>query len=135
MVSYICNTCGYYGRPEKKLKGSSKIESFIWLVLLIPGPFYSFWRRVGLTRICPNCKKNTMLSIKSIDGFELLQKQEDDLANGREALIPQNYKPEIGINEFINTKNTLQKESSFKGCVVKRDLKQELREIAEKNNK
>jgi len=129
--SYICSTCGYYGRVNRKLKGSSQAELLIWMLLIIPGPFYSFWRRTGVTSTCPNCRKTTVLSIKSVEGFELLKKQEEDLANGREALIPQNYKPEIDVNEFIENKVNLQNESSFKGCIVQRDLKQELLELSE----
>jgi len=133
--SYICSTCGYYGRVNRTLKGSSKTEWLIWILLILPGPFYSFWRRAGAIRTCPNCKKATILSTKSLEGFELLKKQEEDLANGREALIPQNYKPEIDVNEFFNNKDISQNESSFKGCLVQRDLKQELLEISEQNKK
>ncbi len=68
-MSGICTQCGYEGKGKKILRGSKAMEVFIWAVLLVPGPFYSIWRRAGVQRSCLNCGRTTMVSLKSDAGF------------------------------------------------------------------
>jgi hypothetical protein len=69
----ICAECGYTGHPQKIPKGSTKMELFVWFVLLIPGPIYSIWRRVGRSYGCGFCKGNLLLPLYSRGGQELMQ--------------------------------------------------------------
>jgi hypothetical protein len=84
-VASICTQCGYEGRAKKTLRGSRGMEIFIWTMLLIPGPLYSVWRRVGLKRRCPNCGKVAMVSPRSHEGKLALQRLE--LESGVEKTI------------------------------------------------
>ena len=68
MADLICTICGYEGRPKKRLRGSGGVEWFLWLTLLIPGPFYSLWRRVGVKTPCPNCRNPVMVKKSSTAG-------------------------------------------------------------------
>lgn len=68
--------CGYEGRPRKTKRGSKGMEVFIWTILLVPGPLYSLWRRVGLPKQCPNCGAFKMVSTES-DAGQIKQRQMD----------------------------------------------------------
>jgi hypothetical protein len=75
-MTSICPICGYEGRPKQAKRGSSTMEWIIYLTLLVPGPFYSAWRRMGLPKICPNCSADRMVRIDS-DAGRIAQKQWD----------------------------------------------------------
>lgn len=65
----ICKHCGYEGDAKRILRGSRGMEIFIWTVLLVPGPFYSLWRRVPAIRRCPHChREGGMVSLMSDAG-------------------------------------------------------------------
>ena len=64
----ICPTCGYEGVGKRELRGSRGVEQFIWLVLLVPGPFYSVYRRVPAIRRCTHCGGSKMISLRSDKG-------------------------------------------------------------------
>lgn len=49
------------------------MEWFLWLVLLVPGPFYSLWRRVGNKYGCGFCKGDLLLPLYSRGGQEMMQ--------------------------------------------------------------
>lgn len=76
MAHYICSICGYDGAAKKIKRGSVKVEWFLWLVLMVPGPFYSLYRRVALPRNCPNCGVDRMVKLGS-DAGEILQRKFD----------------------------------------------------------
>ncbi len=76
MSTYICTSCGYEGAPKKILKGSKAVEIAIWAVLLIPGPFYSAWRRIGARIECPNCKKSGTMVKRSSAEAQLYMERE-----------------------------------------------------------
>lgn len=79
MVESICLVCGYEGRPRKTKRGSKGMEIFIWTVLLIPGPIYSMWRRMGLPKKCPNCQMDKMVSVNSDAGVIKQQQMDAEL--------------------------------------------------------
>jgi hypothetical protein len=79
MTEYLCRFCGYEGKAKKHLRGSGKLEWIIWLTLLFPGPLYSIWRRVGVPRNCPHCKKEGMVKLNSDEGWVVKQKLEQEL--------------------------------------------------------
>ncbi len=69
MAEYICTACGYEGTGRKRKRGSKGMELFLWAGLLIPGPFYSLYRRVGLKRECTHCGLPTVVNVNSDAGF------------------------------------------------------------------
>jgi len=77
MAKYICTYCGYdEGKGKVRLRGSKGMEIFLWTTILIPGPFYSLWRRVGLQRECVNCGRPTIVRLNTDAGW-LAQKRFD----------------------------------------------------------
>lgn len=79
MADQICPVCGYEGSPKKRLRGSSGMEWFLWLTFIIPGPFYSIWRRAGVKTPCPNCRYPVMVKRGSVEGKLALRKLDAEL--------------------------------------------------------
>jgi len=69
---FICKNCGEMCNPIKKKKGSTLIEIILWLFFMIPGIFYSIWRRTSRDSICPKCKQSTLIPIDSPNGKVLI---------------------------------------------------------------
>lgn len=44
------------------------VEVLIYSTILIPGPFYTIWRRLNLPEQCPNCKYPQMVKIHTAEG-------------------------------------------------------------------
>lgn len=65
MEDFICTNCGYQGKPKTKVKGDFLIELFLWLFFIIPGVIYSVWRLSNKTKVCPNCGKESLISMDS----------------------------------------------------------------------
>ena len=80
MTDYICTQCGYEGRRKTKKKGSTSIEVLLWVVFLIPGPFYSLWRIFSKEYICPMCEDKSMVPVNSALGQRKLQILEDEIS-------------------------------------------------------
>jgi hypothetical protein len=70
---YVCRTCGHIGRPSVQTKGSRKMEIFLWSVLMLPGPFYSFWRWASRFLACPKCKGTNIVPLDSPLGQRLFE--------------------------------------------------------------
>lgn len=52
-----CTRCGSDGAPETFTPGSLAVEIALWLFLLVPGVFYTLWRRsVGRYTGCAVCR-------------------------------------------------------------------------------
>lgn len=75
-MTYICPICGYEGKPRQVKRGSGKMELGIYLVLMFPGPLYSLWRRLGLSKVCPNCSADRMVRLNS-DAGQIALRQMD----------------------------------------------------------
>jgi hypothetical protein len=67
-MNKICLECGHIGHPKRLKRGSMGMEIMIWSVLLIPGPFYSIWRRTGPERGCASCKSQDLIPETSLAG-------------------------------------------------------------------
>ena len=93
-MTYICTICGYEGLPRKLKRGSAKMEWMIYGTLLVPGPLYSLYRRLGLPKVCPNCKADRMVKLSS-DAGQIAQRQMD-LKFG---LLPERKKPDVALVE------------------------------------
>lgn len=72
---YICRDCGFVGRGKLMKRGSPTIEKIMWWIFLIPGPFYSLWRILTKYRICNKCMGDDLVSIDSVEGKILFQRQ------------------------------------------------------------
>lgn len=92
----ICTHCGYEGEGKRILRGSRSVEWFLWIVLLIPGPFYSLWRRFPSVRQCPHCQGKRMVSLKTTEGI-LAQRYFEDKPVDFSTVIP----PKKGIEAFM----------------------------------
>jgi hypothetical protein len=79
MAEYICKVCGYEGKGRKCKRGSGKAEFWIWALVLIPGPFYSIWRRVGIKRECSHCNVPTLVKLNSEQGQLARRKMDIEL--------------------------------------------------------
>ena len=68
MATYICTHCGWEGERKKMIRGSKTLEVIIWSTVLIPGPFYSLWRRSGYRKECPHCGLPMLVKVTSDAG-------------------------------------------------------------------
>lgn len=76
MGDKICIKCGYEGRGKTTPRGSKMVEVLIYSTVVIPGPFYSIWRRMNLPEQCPNCKYPQMVKLNTAEG-QIAQKKFD----------------------------------------------------------
>lgn len=70
---YICPTCGHMGRAALQLRGSSIVERLLWLLLIVPGPLYSYWRRQGGQVECAGCGDSHIVKVDSKLGLVMLE--------------------------------------------------------------
>lgn len=67
------------------------MEVLIWSVLLLPGPIYSYWRRTGVSKNCPNCDMpSALVKLKSDEGWLAQRKFEVKLG-----VVPVTTKTEV----------------------------------------
>ena len=57
----ICGDCKAVLEVETGKRGSAFIEFFLWLTLVIPGIFYSMWRKRKPKKTCDYCGSNFLL--------------------------------------------------------------------------
>lgn len=50
-----CSDCGRTGHPEEIVKGSIRTQIILWMMLIIPGLFYSMWRQGTRKKVCSYC--------------------------------------------------------------------------------
>jgi hypothetical protein len=50
-----CPKCGYYGLGRQVLPGSDTTERFLWILLIVPGLVYRFWRKANARAGCSQC--------------------------------------------------------------------------------
>jgi hypothetical protein len=67
-MDYICYACANEGPGRRRKRGSGKVEFALYVVLLVPGPFYSLYRRLGLRRECTHCGMETVVKVSSDQG-------------------------------------------------------------------
>lgn len=65
MADMFCPQCGNKGSPKKIVKGSIVMEIILWLLLIIPGIIYSFWRLTNKVKVCAKCGNNGIIPIDS----------------------------------------------------------------------
>lgn len=69
---FICRECLYVGLPKKVKRGSTRMELIMWLVLMIPGPFYSVWRMTGKKKQCSVCGSDMLADPDTAIGRRLM---------------------------------------------------------------
>ena len=67
----ICPYCGTRAEPYMRPKGSTLLELFLWLCLIVPGLIYSFWRVTSRDEVCPSCGQAGMIPVTSPRGYAL----------------------------------------------------------------
>jgi len=98
MAEYICRYCGYEGRIKRVKRGSRALETFLWTVLLIPGPLYSVWRRAGVDKTCPHCiRPQAMVKLASDAGW--LAKRALEVELGKHMQAPKKELETIQVSE------------------------------------
>jgi hypothetical protein len=97
---YICTHCGWEGERKSKLRGSKTVEMLIWSILVVPGPFYSVWRRTGKSSACPHCQMPAIVKLSSDAGW--LARRKFDVEMGLVTPIKETKKDEL--SSFGNDK-------------------------------
>lgn len=73
-MAYICASCGTYDKTKRITPGSFWIEVGLWMLLLVPGILYSFWRLGSRYTGCAECKSRDIVKESSPRGQELKEK-------------------------------------------------------------
>jgi hypothetical protein len=68
----ICPHCGTRADPAIHTKGSTLLELFLWLCLILPGLIYSIWRVTSREQVCPTCRATGMIPVNSPRGRQLV---------------------------------------------------------------
>ena len=69
-----CTNCGTESKPILWTKGSFFIELILWLLFIIPGVIYSFWRLSTREKVCEVCKSNAIIPADSPRAQHLKEK-------------------------------------------------------------
>lgn len=69
----VCTNCGYFGKAKTATKGSMLFELVLWMVFVVPGIIYSFWRMTSRHKACPKCGNTTMIPSDSPMGRKALK--------------------------------------------------------------
>lgn len=62
---YYCQVCGSVGKPRKFTPGSLLLEIVLWLLIIIPGIIYSFWRLSSRRKVCSVCRSPNIIPATS----------------------------------------------------------------------
>lgn len=52
---WVCTQCGYYGRPETRMRGSGLVTFLLLFMFILPALIYSAWRGSTRYKACANC--------------------------------------------------------------------------------
>lgn len=58
---YFCTSCSASSASARQ-RGSGWIEVVLYICYIVPGIIYSIWRRSGNSKVCPACKRATLIS-------------------------------------------------------------------------
>lgn len=61
----MCVTCGSEVKPKTRVPGSFIMEVLLWILLIVPGFIYSFWRLTNIEKVCSVCGANTLVPLDS----------------------------------------------------------------------
>ena len=71
----LCPACWLLAAPAKRLRGSPALELVLWLLLLLPGALYAWWRHWHSYRVCSQCGSESVLAENSPEAAMLLASQ------------------------------------------------------------
>ena len=94
MQEVVCINCEHIGKPKLIKKGSLRLEIFLWVVLLIPGPFYTVWRILNKRKVCEKCESDMLTSLDSRVGQLIAQKYGEVFSEHIEEVKPEAEKQE-----------------------------------------
>ncbi len=60
-----CQVCGSVGKPKKFTPGSLLLEIVLWLLIIVPGVIYSFWRLSSRRAVCSVCRSPNIIPATS----------------------------------------------------------------------
>ena len=91
---FVCSHCGYVGRPVGTIKGSIVLEILMWCLFLLPGIIYTIWRGSTRQKVCPKCKRSSMIPSDTPLGAKLLKEHGQSLptASQQSGPAPTNWK-------------------------------------------
>ena len=75
---YVCRSClTYVSVPEREMPGSTGLEVLLWFFYIIPGVFYSMWRRNqdNWRHVCRTCSSNNMTPVSSPEGRSMFTRK------------------------------------------------------------
>lgn len=116
MADYICTKCDYVGERKRRKPGSTAIEIFLWVALLIPGPFYTIWRILGKRMACPKCGTTKMVPVKAKEDELSQEELAKEVADENLKDIPSiltNDKRKYKIENNTKIKDNLKTEIEF----------------------
>jgi hypothetical protein len=70
---WICQQCGWIGKPKRHTDGSMLIELVLWLMLILPGLIYSLWRLTTRRKVCACCQSGLIIPCRSPRGLQLVE--------------------------------------------------------------
>jgi len=69
---YYCQVCGSVGKPKKFTPGSLLLEIVLWLLIIVPGVIYSFWRLSSRRKVCSVCRSPNIIPATSPNALRAL---------------------------------------------------------------
>ena len=73
----VCTHCGHLGPARQVTKGSTGIELVLWLLFIVPGLIYSFWRLSTRTVGCEECGATALVPPTSPVGRRLVSQAQE----------------------------------------------------------
>lgn len=133
MADYICTSCGYQGKKKAILPGSGTTELVLWIVFLIPGPFYSIWRRIiGRKWGCPQCGNQAMVPLDSLAGKAKLNEIEQDIAPDELKKIPNMWQKDI--DEYNKKQGTASSQDLKENNTIENNEQQNVEAVGDITN-
>ena len=67
----VCKQCGTVAEPAAFTKGSFRMEVILWLLFIIPGLLYSFWRLASRHDVCSACGSTDLIPLETPMGQKM----------------------------------------------------------------
>ena len=84
----VCTHCGHLGPARQVTKGSTAIELVLWLLFIVPGLIYSFWRLSTRTVGCEECGATALVPPTSPVGRRMVREAQERAPEPVQAQVP-----------------------------------------------
>ncbi len=77
-VGWVCRSCSTYSSiPNTEMPGSLVLEVILWFFYILPGVFYTMWRRSdkNAVKVCGMCQSNDFVPVSSPEGRSMFQRK------------------------------------------------------------